>query len=71
VFGDWEQQLDVQLGVVLGQGLVSVMVDQLHYGAEGQRVGEAVLSFPMEDLYEFVVAPFPESGRRIFVSNQT
>lgn len=62
MFGNWVEQLDIQLGVVLGQRLVAVMVDELHHGAEGQRVGEAVLSLPVEDLYQLVVASFPEGG---------
>lgn len=36
------------------------MVDELRHRAEGQRVGEAVLSLSMEDLYQLVVASFPE-----------
>lgn len=59
VFGDWVEQLDVQFGVVLSQRLVAVVVDELHHGAKGERVGEAVLSLPMEDLYQLVVASFP------------
>ena len=38
VLGDGVQQLDIQLRVVLGQGLVVVVADQLHHGAERQRV---------------------------------
>lgn len=64
MFGDRVEQLDVQFGVVLGERLVAVMVDELHHRAEGQRVGEAVLSLPMEDLDQFVVAAFPEEGQR-------
>lgn len=64
VLGDRVEQLDVQFGVVLGQRLVSVMVDQLHHRAEGQGVGEAVLPLPMEDLYQLVVASFPAGDER-------
>lgn len=39
---------------------MAVMVDELHNGAEGQRVGEAILSLSMKDLYQLVVASFPE-----------
>lgn len=66
VFGDRVQQLHVQLWVVLSEGLVAVMVDELHHGAEGQRVGEAVLSLPVEDLDQFVVASFPECVQTTF-----
>lgn len=59
VFGDRVEQLDVQFGVVLSQRLVAVVVDELHHRAKGERVGEAVLSLPMEDLYQLVVASFP------------
>lgn len=64
MLGDRVEQLDVQFGVVLGQRLVSVMVDQLHHRAEGQGVGEAVLPLPMEDLYQLVVASFPAGDER-------
>lgn len=40
---------------------MAVMVDEFHNRAEGQRVGEAILSLSMEDLYQLVVASFPES----------
>lgn len=59
VFGDWIQQLDVELGVVLRQWLVAIVVDELDDGAEGQRVREAVLPVPVEYLNEFVVSSFP------------
>lgn len=38
VFGNWVQKLSVQLGVVLSQGLVSVVIDELHYRQEGERL---------------------------------
>lgn len=60
MFGDGVEQLDIQLGVVLGKRLMAVMVDELHHRAEGQRVGEAVLSLPMEDLDQLVVASLSE-----------
>lgn len=47
---------------------MAVMVDKLHHRAEGQRVGEAILSLPMEDLYQFVVASFPE-GKSMWTIN--
>ena len=59
VLGDRVQQLDVQFGVVLGQGFMAVVVDELHHRAEGQRVGETVLPLTVEDLYQLVVASFP------------
>ena len=59
MLGDGEQQLDVQLGVVLGQRLVAVVVDELHHRAKGQRVREAVLPVAVEDLDQLVVAAFP------------
>lgn len=70
VFGHRVQQLHVQFWVVLSEGLVAVMVDELHHGAEGQRVGEAVLSLPVEDLDQFVVASFPE-GVQTTCNNST
>ena len=60
MLGHRVQQLHVQFGVVLGERLVAVMVDELHHRAEGQRVGEAVFPLLMEDLDQFVVASFPE-----------
>lgn len=60
--GDGVHEFDVQLGVVLSQRLVSVVVDELHHRAERQRVREAVLPVPMVDLYQLVVSPFP--GRK-------
>lgn len=62
VLGDRVEQLDVQLGVVLRQRLVAVVVDELHHRAEGERVGEAVLALPVEDLDQLVVASFPAGG---------
>lgn len=64
MLGDRVEQLDVQLGVVLGQRLVAVVVDELHHRAEGQRVREAVLPLPVEDLDQLVVASFPAVGTR-------
>lgn len=66
VFGDRVEQLDVQLGVVLRQRLVAVVVDELHHRAEGERVGEAVLALPVEDLDQLVVASFPAGGAKKF-----
>ena len=59
VAGDGVHQPDVQLGVVLGQGLVAIVVDELHHRAERQRVREAVLSVPVEDFDQLVIASFP------------
>lgn len=50
VFGDWVQQLHVQFGVVLRQRLVAIVVDELHHGAEGERVREPILPIPMKYL---------------------
>lgn len=58
--GDGVHELDVQLGVVLGQRLMPVVADELHHRAEGQRVREAVLAVAVVDLYQLVVPPFPE-----------
>lgn len=58
--GDGVHEFDVQLGVVLSQGLVPVVADELHHRAERQGVGEAVLPVPMVDLYQLVVSPLPE-----------
>lgn len=66
VLGHRVEQLDVQLGVVLGQRLVAVVVDELHHRAEGQRVREAVLPLPMEDLDQLVVASLPAGRTRMF-----
>lgn len=38
VFGDRVQKLGVQLGIVLGQRLVAVVIDELHYRQEGKRL---------------------------------
>lgn len=57
--GDGVHEFDVQLGVVLSQGLVSVVADELHHRAEGQRVGEAVLPVSMVDLDQLVVPSLP------------
>ena len=64
MFGDRIQQLDVQLGVVLSQGLIAIVVDELDNRAEGQRVGETVLPVTMEYLNELVVASFPVEKKR-------
>ena len=64
MLGDGELQLDVKLGVVLGQRLVVVVVDELHNGAEGQRIREAVLPITVEDLDQLVVAAFPADGEK-------
>lgn len=63
--GDGVHEFDIQFGVVLSQRLVSVVADELHHWAERQRVGEAVLPVPMVDLYQLVVAPFPEHKEKI------
>lgn len=36
--GDGVQELGVQLGVVLSQGLVAVVINELYHRAEGQRL---------------------------------
>lgn len=58
--GDGVRELHIQLGVVLSQRLVPVVADEFHYGAEGQGVGEAVLPISVVDLYQLVIASFPE-----------
>lgn len=62
VFGDGVQKLGVQLGVVLGQGLVSVVIDELHYRQEGKRLRETVPPVSVVNLYKLVVPPFPAGG---------
>lgn len=62
--GDGVHEFDVQLGVVLSQRLVSVVADELHHRVERQGVREAVLPVPMVDLYQLVVAPFPEQEKK-------
>lgn len=39
---------------------MSVVADELHHRAERQRLGETILSIPVVDLNQLVVAPFPE-----------
>lgn len=51
VFGDGIQKLSVQFGVVLGQGLVAVVIDELHYRQEGKRLWEAVAPLSVVNLY--------------------
>lgn len=59
VFGDGVQQLCVQLGIVLGQRLVAVVIDELHHRQKGERLGEAVLTVSVVNLDELVVPSFP------------
>lgn len=68
--GHGVQQPDVQPGVVLGQGAVAVVCDELEHGAEGQWLREAVPPVPVEDLYQLVGASFPETIRT-FRTNRT
>lgn len=63
VAGDRVHELDVQLGVVLGQRLVAIVADELHHRAEGEGVREAVLAVPMVDLYQLVVPTFPVGAK--------
>lgn len=51
VFGDRVQKLCVQFGVVLGQGLVAIVIDELHHSEEGERLREAVPRLSVVDLY--------------------
>lgn len=51
VFGDGIQKLSVQFGIVLGQGLVAVVIDELHYRQEGKRLWEAVAPLSVVNLY--------------------
>lgn len=51
VAGDGIHELYVQFGVVLGQGLVPVVTDELHHWAERERVWETILPIPVVDLY--------------------
>lgn len=63
-FGDRVEEPGVQLGVVLGQGIVAVVVDELHHRGEGERLGEAIATAPVADLYQLVVASFPVVEKR-------
>ena len=67
VFGDREQQPGVQLGIVLSQGLVVVVIDELHYCEEGERLREAVHAVSVVNLDQLVVSPFPAGGDRSHV----
>lgn len=49
----------VQLGIVLGQGPVLVILDEVHHRGEGQRLSEANPSLLVEDLYQSVGTIFP------------
>lgn len=51
VFGNRVQELGVQFGVVLSQGLVAIVIDELHHGEKGKRLGEAVPRLSVVDLY--------------------
>lgn len=51
VFGDWEQKLRVQFSIVLGQGLMAIVIDELHHREEGKRLGEAVPPLSVVNLY--------------------
>lgn len=62
VFGDRVQKLRVQFGVVLGQGLVSIVIDELHHSEEGKRLREAVPALSVVNLYELVIPSFPIEG---------
>lgn len=64
IFGDREQKLGVQFGVVLGQGLMAIVIDELHYRQEGKRLREAVPPVSVVNLYKLVVPPFPAEGAR-------
>lgn len=64
VFGDGVQKLGVQFGVVLGQGLMAVVIDELHYRHEGKRLREAIPLVSVVNLYKLVVPPFPAGGDR-------
>ena len=63
VLGDGVEELGVQLGVVLGQGLMAVVVDELHHRHKSERLGEAIFALSVVDLYQFVVSPFPGETR--------
>lgn len=54
-----EQQPCVQFGIVLGQGPVLVILDEVHHRGEGQRLSEANPSLLVEDLYQSVGTIFP------------
>lgn len=62
--GQWEEQLDVQLAVVLLQAVLLVVRHQLHHRAEDQRLREAEAAVPVVDLDQLVVASLPAVGHR-------
>ena len=64
VLGDGVEQPGVQLGVVLGEGLVPIVVDQLHHRVEGQGLRKAVFAIPVEDLDQLVIPTFPVRGEK-------
>lgn len=62
VFGDRVQKLCVQFGIVLGQGLMAIVIDELHHRQEGQGLREAVPPLSVVNLYELVIPSFPAEG---------
>lgn len=42
-----------------------VVMNELHYRGEGERLRETVATPPLEDLYQTVVASFPGGGWKI------
>lgn len=40
------------------------MLDELHHRVEGERVREAILSLPVVDPDQLVVAAFPREGKK-------
>lgn len=62
VLGHWVEKPCVQLGVVLSQGLMAVVGDEVHDGAEGERLREAIVPVSVEDLDQLIVSAFPRGG---------
>lgn len=59
IFRHGEEQASVQLGVVLGQWLMPVVVDELHHREKSKRFWEAILPPAVKNLDQFVIASFP------------
>lgn len=64
VLGHGVEEPRVQFGVVLGQRLMAVVGDEIHHGAEGQRLREAIVPVTVENFNQLVVPAFPGGGER-------
>lgn len=59
IFRHGEEQASVQLGVVMGQWLMPVVVDELHHRKKSKRFWESILPPAVKNLDQFVIASFP------------